>query len=241
MFKGCRQEIVALTEIDGVKGAKVGTKLYHSYNSDSTRDMTLLPTPASSSSPAISPCQATVSRAARQPNSRLQAAQFHSHTLLAEHAQARLLFQAGIRSPEMVATKTPDELAVILKQGGHRSLASTRACSGAADIISYTEGSHQQCSGVKQSIQVGLSVYTLVRNDLHVLKHRLRQAQPRQRGDAGAQDLERRAPAAGEAHPRAGRRGRRLQCDPSASHRSLIKMPLPKPRCCFPFAQLSGP
>ncbi len=118
MFKGCRQEIVALTEIDGVKGAKVGTKLYHSYNSDSNSHMTLLPAPASAARPAIPPCQATISRAARQPNSRLKAAQFHSHTLLAEHAQARLLFQAGIRSPEMVATKTPDELAVILKQGG---------------------------------------------------------------------------------------------------------------------------
>lgn len=65
MFKGCRQEIVALTEIDGVKGAKVGTKLYHSYNSDSNSDMTPLPAPMALARPAIPPCQATVSRAAR--------------------------------------------------------------------------------------------------------------------------------------------------------------------------------
>ena len=111
VFKGCREEILALTEVRGVKNNRV--RACHAMHG---RKRALCVRH-------IFQCWAVT----RMVYCLMGTTAASDHVVLTAKSlhmlQARQLFKAGIRSPECIAKSSPEELAEILKQGATPSSA----------------------------------------------------------------------------------------------------------------------
>jgi hypothetical protein len=114
VFKGCREEILALTEVRGVKNNRVHFVAIIDHFTSC----------ASPSQQQVDLCELCMQPSYQQSDGAGLTDEWQAVL------QARQLFKAGIRSPECIAKSSPAELAVILRQGaaGMQSLHATSSC-----------------------------------------------------------------------------------------------------------------